>query len=345
MNLSSTITAYGADMSGLICGFRFAPGKPGMPVSASDVVDALRGSAPGSHGGSDEEFFWLHFNLAHAASEHWMRTHLELPDSFFEALVEGSHSTRIEQLDGALLAVINDVMFDFELIPSQIATLWAYTHRRILVTARLKPLRSIDKLRGFVRDGETFRSPAELLVHLMRDQADLMVQIVRRTSIDVDQAEDQFLASKTHASRHALSTMRRMLVRLQRMLAPEPGSVFRLLARPPQWLHTHDVQDLRESTEEFSLVLGDMAGLVERIKLLQEEIAARLEEQNNRTLFTLTLVTVLALPINIVAGFFGMNVGGIPFAENRHGFWLMVVLVAGFTALAGWWAFRRRGVR
>jgi zinc transporter len=58
----------------------------------------------------------------------------------------------------------------------------------------------------------------------------------------------------------------------------------------------------------------------------------------------LTLVTVLVMPINIVAGFFGMNVGGIPLAENKHGFW-MVLLVAGFTGLTGWWAFRRRRER
>ncbi len=89
-------------------------------------------------------------------------------------------------------------------------------------------------------------------------------------------------------------------------------------------------------------MLGDLAGLVERIKLLQEEIATRMDEQSNRTLFTLTLVTVLALPINIVAGFFGMNVGGIPFSENHHGFWLLVLIVASFTVLAGWWVFRRR---
>jgi zinc transporter len=345
MDFASSIATYGADVSGLVCGFRFTPGQPGQPVTCDDVLEALRrtdttGEPPGA---GAEAFYWLHFNLAHAAAQPWMRAHLGLPDAFFEMLVEGSHSTRIEQLDGALFAVVNDVMFDFELTPAQIATLWTYTHERLLVTARLKPLRSIDRLRGYVRNGETFRSAAELLIHLMRDQADLMVEIVRRTSVDVDRAEDQFLASRRVASRQELSAIRRVLVRLQRMLAPEPGSIFRLLARPPRWLHTADIQDLREATEEFSLVLGDMAGLVERIKLLQEEIAARLEEQNNRTLFTLTLVTVLALPINIVAGFFGMNVGGIPLAENHHGFWLMVLLVATFTALLGWWVFRRRG--
>jgi zinc transporter len=56
----------------------------------------------------------------------------------------------------------------------------------------------------------------------------------------------------------------------------------------------------------------------------------------------LTVITVLALPINIVAGFFGMNVGGIPLANNHHGFLLLVVIVGVFTLLAGWWALRRR---
>jgi zinc transporter len=77
--------------------------------------------------------------------------------------------------------------------------------------------------------------------------------------------------------------------------------------------------------------------------LLQEEIAAKLTEQNNRTLFTLTVVTVLALPINIIAGFFGMNVGGVPLADDPHGFWVLVALVVTFTVLAGRWAFRKRG--
>jgi len=61
-------------------------------------------------------------------------------------------------------------------------------------------------------------------------------------------------------------------------------------------------------------VLNDLAALAERITLLQEEIATKLNEQTNRAVFTLTQVTVLALPINIVAGFFGMRVGGVPLA-------------------------------
>ncbi|MBX3625312.1 MAG: hypothetical protein KF892_09895 [Rhizobacter sp.] len=114
------------------------------------------------------------------------------------------------------------------------------------------------------------------------------------------------------------------------------------LAQPPPWVASHDLDELRQATEEFSLVIRDLSALQERIKLLQEEIAAQVSEQTNRSLFTLTMVTVLALPINITTGFFGMNVGGIPFAEHKAGFVLVVLLVAVFTGVAGWLAFRRR---
>ena len=78
------------------------------------------------------------------------------------------------------------------------------------------------------------------------------------------------------------------------------------------------MQDLRESAEEFSTAVADSAALVERIKVLQEELAALLNERSNRTLFILTVVTVLALPFNVIGGLFGMNVGGIPFAEETR---------------------------
>ena len=331
-------STYGADQAGLITGFRFCAGQAGVEVDSDAALTWLQQPA------NDNEFLWLHFNLAHAACERWMKTHLDLPEAFFEALNEGSSSTRIEQAEKTLLAVINDVAFNFGMASTDVSTMWACVHSKLLITVRAKPLRSVDQLRAAVKHREVFHSPLEMLVHLLQDQADVMLRIVRETTVKVDSIEDRLLAQRIHDNRAGLASMRRTLVRLQRLLAPEPGSLFRLLNRPPQWALEQDIQALRESTEEFSLVLNDLNALVERIKLLQEELAAQLNEQTNRTLFTLTMVTVLALPINIVAGFFGMNVGGIPFSSSPHGFWLLVLLVASFTVLAGWWAFRKQDV-
>jgi len=326
---------YGSDENGLICGYRFSAGAPGVAVDLAQALDWL-------HAGADDGFVWLHFNLTDAAAEAWIKDHLAVVPAFFEALREGSRSTRIEDAHDTLVAVVNDVAFEFAFDPSEIETLWVNVGPRMAISARIHPLRSIDRLRQDVKDGCRFASSVAFLNHLLHDQGDVLVRIVREATLQVDGIEDKLLTGRLQYKRVDLGKLRRVLVRLQRLLAPEPGALFRLLRLPPPWVTAQALEELRQATEEFTLIIRDVSELQERIKLLQEEIAAQLGEQTNRSLFTLTVVTVLALPINIVAGLLGMNVGGIPLADSPHGFIVIVAIILTFTALAGWFAFRRR---
>jgi zinc transporter len=104
------------------------------------------------------------------------------------------------------------------------------------------------------------------------------------------------------------------------------------LSKRAGWVSEQDSGDLRQAAEEFSAAVADAVALAERVKLLQEELIAQVNEQTGNTPFVLTVVTVLALPINLVAGLFGMNVGGIPFSQVPHGF---VVVVATTLLLTG----------
>jgi len=168
------------------------------------------------------------------------------------------------------------------------------------------------------------------------------MDIVRTTTTQVDGIEDKILANRIPASRSDLGGMRRTLVRLQRLLAPEPAALFRLLNRSPNWIGADDLQELRQAAEEFAAAIADSGALQERVKLLQEELGALLGEQAGRTLYILTVVTVLALPINLAAGLFGMNVGGVPFANHRLGFFLVAGGLAAFTLVAAYLALGRR---
>jgi zinc transporter len=328
---------YGSDQHGLVWGYRFAPNESAQSISSEAALEFL-----GAHSvGRSDEFLWLHFSLSNSASASWIQRNLTLPDSFHESLHSAVGSTHLEQDGDALVALIHDVHFDFSFDPTAVATASLCIEPRLLVTARLRPLRSIDRLRAAVRAGQLFRSPIELLAHLLRDQASVLVDILRTSTRRVDEIEDRLLGNRISVGRTELSSLRRMLVRLQRLLAPEPAALFRLLNRPPEWISEDDRRDLHEAAEEFSTVVGDSAALLERVKLLQEEVAALISEQTNRTLFVLTLVTVLALPINLVAGLFGMNVGGIPFAENGYGFFLIIGILLLLTAILAYLALGR----
>jgi zinc transporter len=330
----ATEEMYGSDKAGLVCGYVFRPEQSGRAID-SDTAAAHLGAS--TIGGPD--FLWLHFNLTNAASERWLHSHAALPATFYDSLHEDSSSTRVEVVEGALLAVINDVQF-FAAEASSAATVALCVTGKLIVSARTTQLRAIDRLRASVKRGETFRSPAELLAHLLRDQADVLVEIVRDATKQVDAIEDRIIGRQS-ANRAKLGTLRRVLVRLQRLLAPEPAALFRLLNRPPTWLSEADVGDLQQSAEEFSAAVSDSASLVERIRLLQEELSAFVNEQTNRTLFTLTVVTVIALPLTIIPGMFGMNVRGIPFSEHDAGFWIVLTVVTGLVGLGALLAWTR----
>lgn len=329
---------YGSDKHGLVWGYLFAPGYPGREIGTGDVMAYLASPAHPADG----KFLWLHFSLSNAATALWLREHLDLPSAFFDSLRGNVGSTTLEQEAEALVAVIHDVLFDTAFDTSGISTASICLQSRLLISARIRPLRSIDRLRAAVKSGQAVRSATDLLAHLLRDQASVLADILRQSTTRIDTIEDALLARRTSASRGELGGLRRTLVRLQRLLAPEPAALFRLLSRPPVWIGEDDLQELRQSAEEFSVTVGDTAALVERVKLLQEELGASVNEQTNRTLFVLTTVTVLALPINLVAGLFGMNVGGIPLSNNDKGFWLIVGTLATLTALLVYLAIRRR---
>jgi Mg2+ and Co2+ transporter CorA len=59
---------------------------------------------------------------------------------------------------------------------------------------------------------------------------------------------------------------------------------------------------------------------------LYEEIGSRLADRTNRSLSALTVISTLLLPPSFIAGAFGINVGGMPWAQNPQGFWIVMGL-------------------
>lgn len=85
---------------------------------------------------------------------------------------------------------------------------------------------------------------------------------------------------------------------------------------------------MRQAVEHLEAVGQDLELVQERARLLQEEVANLLNESTNRNLFLLSIVTTTLLPITLITGVFGMNVGGLPLVNHPHGFvWVMIVMI------------------
>ena len=318
----------------LIHAYLFSANGIGKQIGAESALEWLKNT-----NNTDSEFIWLHFNSPHGIDKNWLQ-YIELPIAFKGVLHDERRSSRLSHSHHGFFAVMNDVSYDpTHRRQPEISTLWISVRQRWLLSAWDKPLRSVEQLLALIAAEQIFPNPLTLVIQLLSHQADILANILRNTSITANIIEEKLAAGEL-PKRASLGGLRRDLIRLQRLLAPEPSSLFRLLSRPPQWIKEEDIDYLHLSTENFSVALRDMTNLQERIELLEDEIVARVGEKTNRSLFILTSVTVIALPMTIAAALFGMNVGGLPFKDSAYGFLYIFVLSTVLTLAATWLVLR-----
>jgi Mg2+ and Co2+ transporter CorA len=90
-------------------------------------------------------------------------------------------------------------------------------------------------------------------------------------------------------------------------------------------------------------VLDDLGAVQDRSHALQDELEARSNEETNRRLYLLSVLTAILAPTTLITGFFGMNTGGLPWTQTVHGTILATGLLASAVGLM-LWLLRRNGM-
>src|SRR5262249_21690882 len=158
-----------------------------------------------------------------------------------------------------------------------------------------------------------------------------------------DRVEDDLLETEGQARRRAragalLGRVRQRITRLQR--ATKPLARLSIESGAPPWLDLDGMAALHRRTLG---VLADPGAVQGRSHALQDELEARSNEETNRRLYLLSVLTAILAPTTLITGFFGMNTGGLPWTQNPHGTVLAVGLLASAVGLM-LWILRRSGM-
>lgn len=134
--------------------------------------------------------------------------------------------------------------------------------------------------------------------------------------------------------------LRRTLVDQRRFISLARDALVRLDLADVAWLKAQE-RELRRMADRAERILRELDALVDRARILHEQLRARQDEKTQRTLYLLTLISGVFLPVSFITGLLGVNLGGIPGATWRGSFTVLCVLLVGL-AVAEWRALRRR---
>ena len=97
---------------------------------------------------------------------------------------------------------------------------------------------------------------------------------------------------------------------------------------------------LRETGDRITRISEELDSIRDRAAVLQDQLAGRRQEQLNRRLLVLSLVSAFFLPLTFITGLLGMNLAGIPFSHEDWSFSavviLTIVLAAGLAGFLKW---------
>lgn len=140
----------------------------------------------------------------------------------------------------------------------------------------------------------------------------------------LDELEHQVQKEASPQLRRQLRRIRQSSIILRRYLAPQRDAMSRLQAERLDWLSDLDRTMLREIADRTTRYVEDLEAARERAAAVQEEFNYQISERMNRTMYALTVVAAILLPPSLVAGLFGINVGGMPGIDNGNAFWMVI---------------------
>ncbi|MEO5769066.1 MAG: CorA family divalent cation transporter [Polyangia bacterium] len=264
---------------------------------------------------------WLHFNLADNRVRSWIRRQRDWPEEARETLLNPSAHVFAQTLPHGLVAVLSDLHHDLRADPEGFGLLSIYIDRRWAISGRRHALRSADQLRRSLLRGLEVETPMAWFQELVLALADTAAKVVNGLNDEVDDAEDKILVGRVHAQATVLGRIRRILARLRRQVVANRAALATVSANFPAWCDPEYRESSRQAVGRLEAVAQDLELVQERTRLLQEEIASRLGEATSRNLFLLSVLTATFLPVTLISGIFGMNVGGLPWLKSPSGFW------------------------
>jgi zinc transporter len=322
---ASAIAPQSADqaMPGLVWAFRIhADGTPeALPIDKPIAIN-------------DDGWLWLHFNLADARACALLPRFEDLPPEAAVALIAPDGGQQLHVDDTCVYGIFCDLIADLDGATTHFGYLHFAMTDKLLVSARRRAMSAAESTRQALDRGRKLHRVASLFELIVDHIADSIDKYADNLDEEMDDIEDELWQRAARDQRERLAKARKAAVHLHRQMQ----GLLAMFQRVGHKLDTQPPPELRIKTNILTQRLEnldrDIIAMRERAHMLQEEVALKIAEDTNRSLYLLTIITTFFLPASLVAGIFGMNVKNLPFTEAGSGFfWAMVILVGSSLAI------------
>ncbi|MEA2448092.1 MAG: magnesium transporter [Thermoleophilaceae bacterium] len=290
---------------------------------------------------------WINIERPGPLEQAWLEEHFEFHPLDYEDVRSRNQRPKIDEYEEYLFIILHFPVFDKNVGRLNTGELDVFVGRDFLITMPNVPLQPVDYLFERCRTSEQaredlFRQGSGYLLYKVVDNAfDYCFPMLRKVGNKLDRIENDIFEGRSQEVVRDISNVKQEIINFRKIIRPQ-RPVLRGLERTKQRYMAEDLEiyfdDIIDASERIWDMLENYKEVVEALEDTNESV---LSHRLNDVLRVLTVISVVLLPLTLIASIFGMNVH-VPGQGSIEAFWLiagaMVVLLVGSIAY-----FRHRG--
>lgn len=296
-------------------------------IESDTIADAAEGIQERSWG-------WIHLDVNRPATAEWLVEAADTDQTVADALLAANTRPRCDMNNHRVVFVSRGVNLNPDSDPEDMVSVRMWLTERQLVSVIVRPVRACSEIADELAAGEIeINSPAELFIAINRRLADRMGPAIERLKEDLDEIYERIIDEAYNSKTGELIPLRTAVIGFHRHISPLSVE-FRVLSESQKsWISDEFRVQCREITDRLTRHSEDLIAIQARAAVARDEIVSQSTEKLNQRVYVLTVLAVVGLPLTVLTGAFGMNLGGLPGLEHPLGFWIVVGSLTVFVTL------------
>lgn len=290
---------------------------------------------------------WIHIPRPRLQAQTWLEEHFPFHPLDYEDIFSRNQRPKVDRYDDYIFVVLQFPRYDRDRQRLNVVEIDLFVGPDYVITLPNHDLEPIDSLYARCAESEEvregyFEKGAPFLLYRIVDHAvDSSFPMLRKMGQKLERIEDDIFEGKSDEIVRDISNVKQEIINFRRIVRPQRVA-FRDLERAmdvvaPEELDVY-FDDVIDASERIWDTLENYKEVVEGLEDSNESV---LSHRTNDTLKVLTSISVIVLPLTLLASLFGMNVI-FPGEGTTDMFWAIMIIMV--TILVGMvMVFRSRG--
>ncbi|WP_122893510.1 zinc transporter ZntB [Arcobacter peruensis] len=290
---------------------------------------------------SSKGILWVHFDYTKKQSIDWITNKSNIDPIAAEALLSQITRPRTTILNDSILLALRGINLNPNSDPEDMISIRLYVSENLIISTKKRDLISVNDILQYFKQKQGPTNSSEFLIQLIDRLTDRMEDYILDLEDRASSLEEQSIESSNAVLRTSISQIKRESISLKRYLSPQKEAIFKLYEQKITWINEYEKIQLREINHRLIKYIEDLDSIKDKISLVQEEISNNLSEQLNQRMYVLSIISAIFLPLGFLTGLLGVNVGGIPGAENSFSFSIFTISLI-FIVVVQLYIFRKK---